>query len=413
MMERTVKRQQNFELKLRAQKAQLKRAHQTIRQTVEWKTAVVDQITQLADLSVDAPLSVQSAIQSLLETALDGPPCEMEDECPAVSPTPTETTDEEEVEEELKEKAVHVPLHPPESPRPFNQPLGGGSPIAEIKHPPPDKSRLLVLENGESNCFVIAALHVIQSMTAVASGLLHVPVDSPRCLRAMSDVLNHRTHSVDDLRKLLGADFSEGYGDVKDVLEHILTNWIPAEMQAYFRFCVSKNTECCGKPAVKQRDTSRLVLHQRINRDDFLEDVVEHDKPVMCGACNDVITSGIQLTTNNTAFKYLIVLLHNRDRCDVQLRGDVVTMFGRRMQVRAAVQYKKSEKHYVVWRRIADRRNPWRLVDSLKEKPIIGDFPPTLQDISVLLFEVLIEGSDELADGPPTSIDDQNIILID
>ncbi|KAI6226247.1 hypothetical protein M3Y99_01314200 [Aphelenchoides fujianensis] len=422
MMERTAKRLRNFEVKLGVQKAQLKRARQTIQKTAEWKIAVIDQITQLADLSANAPLSVQSTIQSLLETALDGPPCEMEEESPTVSPTPTETTDEEEEAEEqpkqgaknnADDEAAHMPLHPPESPLPFNQPLGGGLPIAETKHPPPNNSRLLELENGESNCFVIAALHVIQAMSAVASGLLDVPDDAPRCLRAMSDILNHRTHSVNDLRRLLGADFSDGYGDVKDVLEHILTNWIPPELQAYFRFHVSKTTECCGKPTVKQRDTARLVLHQSINRDDFLEDVVEHDKPVMCTACDDVITPRIQLTTNNAAFKYLVVLLHNRDRCDVQLRTEVVQMFGRRMQVTAAVEYKKSEKHYVVWRRVDDRRNPWRLVDSLKEKPIARKFLGTLRDVVVLLLQVLPEGVDVLHDKPPTSIDDNDVIMID
>ncbi|KAI6238724.1 hypothetical protein M3Y99_00654100 [Aphelenchoides fujianensis] len=419
MMERTAKRLQNFEVKLHAQKAELKRARQTIRQTADWKVAVVEQITQLADLSADAPLTVQSALQQLLETALDGPPCEMEDESTVVSPTPTETTDEEEVEEGPKEKfnynahdeAVFLHLHPSESPRPFNPPLGGGLPIAEIKHPPPD-TRLLKLENGESNCFVIAALHVLQAMWAVASGLLHVSADSPRCLRALSDVLNHRTHSVNALRGLLGADFSEGYGDVKDVLEHILTNWIPPELQSHFRFHVSKTTTCEHKLPIKQRNNSRLVLHLSINRDDFLEDVVEHDKPVMCNACDDVATVRVQLTANTT-FKYLIVLLHNRDRCDVQIRGDVVQMFGRRMQVNAAVQYKKSEKHYVVWRRVDDRRNPWRLVDSLEKEPIIEKFPETLRDVSVLVLELLPDGQNKLEDGLPTSIDDDDVILID
>ncbi|KAI6234003.1 hypothetical protein M3Y99_00853700 [Aphelenchoides fujianensis] len=420
MMERTAKRLQNFEAKLHVQKAELERARQTIRQTAEWKAAVIEQIAQVADLSADAPLTVQSAIQSLIETALDGPPCEMEVESTVVSPTPTETTDEEEVEEGPKEKfnynahdeATLVPLHPSESPLPFNQPLGGGLPIAETKHPPPDNS-LLKLENGESNCFVIAALHILQAMTAVASGLLHVPDDAPRCLRALSDVLNHQTHAVNALRGLLGADFSDGYGDVKDVLEHILTNWIPPELQAHFRFHISKTTECCGKPTVKQRDNSRLVLHQSINRDDFLEDVVELDKPVMCSACDDVITPRVQLYTSSAAFKYLIVLLHNRDRCDVQIRSDVVQMFGRRMQVNAAVQYKKSEKHYVVWRRVDDRRNPWRLVDSLEKDPITDKFPETLRDVSVLLLELQPEGTDELNNGPPTSIYNEDIVVLD
>ncbi|KAI6233324.1 hypothetical protein M3Y99_00926200 [Aphelenchoides fujianensis] len=420
MMEPTAKRLRNFEVKLGVQKAQLKRAHQTIQKTAEWKITVIDQITQVADLSANAPQTVQSAIRSLLETALDGPLCEMEDEIAAASPTPTET-DEEEVEEEPKQdaknnaydEAAFVPLHPPESPLPFNRPLGGGLPIAKTKHPPPDNSRLLKLENGESNCFVIAAVHIVHAMAEVASGLLNVPDDAPRCLRAMADVLNHRTHSVNDLRKLLGADFSDGYGDVKDVLEHILTNWIPPELQAHFRFNVSKMTECCGKTVAKQRDTARLVLHQSINRDDFLEDVVERDKPVICNACGDPTTPRVQLITTDAAFKYLIVVLNNQDRCDLQLRNDIATIFGRRMQVTAAVEYKKSEKHYVVWRRIADRRNPWRLVDSLEEEPTIEQFPPTLQDFSVLLLEVLIEGSDELADGPPPLIDDHDIILID
>ncbi|KAI6217593.1 hypothetical protein M3Y99_01758900 [Aphelenchoides fujianensis] len=309
----------------------------------------------------------------------------MKDKNLAVSRKPSDAnTQEEEPTEKFKEytadEAYLSPQYPSKSPHPCNQPLAGGFPIANTIYAPLDTSRLLDLENGESNCFVIGALHVIHAMKQVASGLLNVSDDSPRCLWEMSNVFNHRTHSVNDLRGLLGAEFSEGYGDVKDVLEHILTNSIPTELQPHFRFYISVTMNCGHKPASKQRNLVRFVLHQSINRDDFLEDVVEHKDPVMCTVCDDVTTPRVQFSATNAVFKYLIVILNNRDKCDVHLRGEIFKIFGRRMHVTAAVQYRAKEKHYVVWRRVPDRRNPWRLIDPLKPTLITSKFLDTLRE---------------------------------
>ncbi|KAI6223227.1 hypothetical protein M3Y95_00867200 [Aphelenchoides besseyi] len=381
---------------------QTKRQYELIGQIKKWKAKCEQSINAAESTDIEALLKIGTSLHELSEIIKDvDPEAELseEDDDTIIS------TDIENGREDLNETTFQS-QHDAECSK-IVEPLDQSNfktctstssktvPLARLQVRNSTNKRLslstytdyLTIENGTSNCFLAVSMNLIHSMTKMIEELVKIPPIIPKVVKMM-EVLEHRTHSVDCIRRQLDREFTQGNQSVSSVLQILLDKWIPESLHSFYEATFEQYHQCTN--GIKKKTWQNIIFDKIVKSDNLLRLLLEETKEVYCNDCDRLVEPRVRLTDDNPDLKYLVVAFAKQQGLKVYLEDDNFESMGRRMRIVTLVEYKKDIEHFVCWRRVEDRIHPWRIVDSLNTEPLKQErLKQPFNGLSVMLLEII------------------------
>ncbi|CAD6200254.1 unnamed protein product, partial [Caenorhabditis auriculariae] len=241
----------------------------------------------------------------------------------------------------------------------------------------PESPSLLKLKNVDNTqCFLIAAINAVNTMTKVAEELIGtVDEELNEVAKELKDILRGDQNDVRALRNKLGGDLAQaGQQDAQDALSALLEA-LPTTIRQLFTMN-QRDVRWCGCEDGRQiLDVHPIILRPFVTRDISFEDMLriltETEHFGECNECGMQVCMSHAFDLSNVAF-----LIVQPDRAVGQAQPNInglsskkQFMFGFEWRLVGCIEYRGRavDGHYVTWRQC---ETIWAVQDDDRTTPV-------------------------------------------